>query len=93
MYQARGLIGSDDSGLSDPFARVVVGKQSLLTRVIEQTLNPSWDEMLIFREVIVHSSLEAVRECPPEVVVEIFDRDRMVGTVLFLDFKLFLLAY
>ena len=33
MYQARGLIGSDDSGLSDPFARVVFADQSLCTQV------------------------------------------------------------
>ncbi len=34
MYQARSLIGSDASGLSDPFARVVFGDQSLCTQVI-----------------------------------------------------------
>ena len=33
MYQARSLIGSDDSGLSDPFARVVFGDQSQCTQV------------------------------------------------------------
>ena len=48
MYQARGLIGSDDSGLSDPFARVVFADQSLCTQVIDETLSPTWDEMLIF---------------------------------------------
>ena len=25
IFQARNLIGSDDSGLSDPFARVIIG--------------------------------------------------------------------
>ena len=33
MYQARSLIGSDASGLSDPFARVVFGDQSQCTQV------------------------------------------------------------
>ena len=26
LFQARNLIGCDDSGLSDPFARVIVGR-------------------------------------------------------------------
>lgn len=33
MYQARSLIGSDSSGLSDPFARVLFGDKSLTTQV------------------------------------------------------------
>lgn len=33
MYQARSLIGSDSSGLSDPFARVIMGEHSRLTQV------------------------------------------------------------
>ncbi|ESN95703.1 hypothetical protein HELRODRAFT_114638 [Helobdella robusta] len=77
MYQARGLIGSDDTGLSDPFARVVFGHESSVTRVIDETLNPSWDEMLIFRDVRIFSSFDDVMKMPPEVVVEIFDRDRV----------------
>jgi len=33
MYQARSLIGSDASGLSDPFARVVCGEYCKTTQV------------------------------------------------------------
>ena len=33
MYQARSLIGSDASGLSDPFARVLFSDQSQTTQV------------------------------------------------------------
>ena len=33
VYQARSLIGSDDSGLSDPFARVVIGEYCKTTQV------------------------------------------------------------
>ena len=32
MYQARSLIGSDASGLSDPFARVVFGTKANVLR-------------------------------------------------------------
>ena len=33
MYQARQLIGSDASGLSDPFARIAFMEQSMATQV------------------------------------------------------------
>jgi len=78
MYQARGLIGSDESGLSDPFARVVFVDQSQCTQVIEETLSPTWDEMLIFNAVIIPGTLNSIRSTPPTVVVEVFDQDRGV---------------
>lgn len=33
MYQARSLIASDNSGLSDPFARVIIGEHCRETQV------------------------------------------------------------
>lgn len=35
MYQARSLIGSDASGLSDPFARVIIGEYCKITQVLK----------------------------------------------------------
>ncbi|UYV81940.1 FER1L6 [Cordylochernes scorpioides] len=77
MYQARSLIGSDSSGLSDPFSRVVFSDQSLTTQVIDETLSPTWDELLLFPEVIVYGSKEHIKDDPPVVVVEIFDQDKV----------------
>ncbi len=87
MYQARSLIGSDASGLSDPFARVVFGDQSLTTQVIDETLSPTWDEMLIFNEVVTHGTIEQMKEDPPTIVVEIFDQDRVVRQAVCLNIK------
>ena len=39
MYQARSLIGSDASGLSDPFARVIIGEYCKTTQVLFFILN------------------------------------------------------
>ena len=39
MYQARSLIGSDASGLSDPFARVIIGEYCKTTQVLFLNLN------------------------------------------------------
>jgi hypothetical protein len=33
LYQARGVLAADDSGLSDPFARVLISTQCQSTRV------------------------------------------------------------
>ena len=79
MYQARRLIGSDASGLSDPFARIIYGDQSQCTQVIDETLSPTWDEMLIFNEVIMYGTMEELKSDPPIIVVEMFDQDKVVS--------------
>ncbi|XP_070555288.1 otoferlin-like isoform X9 [Ptychodera flava] len=75
MYQARSLVGSDASGLSDPFTRVVVANQMRSTQVIDETLSPTWDEMLVFDEIVIYGKLEDVLENLPMVVIEVFDQD------------------
>ncbi len=83
MYQARSLIGSDASGLSDPFARVVAGEYCRTTQVIDETLSPTWDELLIFEELLVYGRREDIATNPPQVIVEIYDQDK-VGKAEFL---------
>lgn len=78
MYQARSLIGSDASGLSDPFARVIAGEYVKITQVIDETLSPTWDELLIFDEIMVFGTRDSIKEDPPAVIIEIFDQDKVV---------------
>ncbi|XP_064096144.1 otoferlin-like isoform X4 [Macrobrachium nipponense] len=75
MYQARSLIASDSSGLSDPFARVILGEHCRTTQVIDETLSPTWDEMLVLDDIVVYGTKEEIEEEPPMVVIEIFDQD------------------
>lgn len=77
IYQARSLIGSDSSGLSDPFARVVLGDASATTQVIEETLSPTWDELLVLDEILLYSTIENIKADPPTIVIEIFDQDKV----------------
>lgn len=77
VYQARSLIGSDSSGLSDPFARVVVGDATATTQVIDETLSPTWDELLVFDDVLLYSTIEQIKSDPPTIVIEIFDQDKV----------------
>ncbi|XP_033118716.1 otoferlin-like isoform X3 [Anneissia japonica] len=80
MYQARSIIGSDDSGLSDPFARVIFGDQIRETQVIEETLSPTWDELLLFEQVVVYGNKKDMKDDPPTIAVEVFDKDLGGGT-------------
>ncbi|KAF5278108.1 hypothetical protein FQR65_LT03624 [Abscondita terminalis] len=77
IYQARSLIGSDASGLSDPFARVLAGEFSRTTQVIDETLSPTWDELLIFDEILIYGTSEEIQQDPPSIVIEIFDQDKV----------------
>ncbi|XP_070555330.1 otoferlin-like isoform X1 [Ptychodera flava] len=75
IYLARGLIGSDDSGLSDPFARVVLQDRCKSSQVIYETLNPTWNQTLVFEEVWFFGSPQDVRRNPPMITIEIYDKD------------------
>ncbi|EDM16216.1 rCG59426 [Rattus norvegicus] len=75
MYQARGLIAADSNGLSDPFAKVTFLSQCQTTKVISQTLSPTWNQMLLFNELVLHGEERELMESPPLVVVELYDSD------------------
>ncbi|XP_072931489.1 otoferlin [Epargyreus clarus] len=77
VYQARSLIGSDSSGLSDPFAKIIIGENIATTQVIDETLSPTWDELLIFDDILLFSSIEQIKDDPPTIVIEIFDQDKV----------------
>ncbi|XP_008838974.1 fer-1-like protein 4 [Nannospalax galili] len=83
LYQARGVLGADDSGLSDPFARVLISTQCQTTRVLKQTLSPLWDELLVFDQLIVDGRREHLQEEPPLVVINVFDHNKF-GPPVFL---------
>ncbi|XP_012598790.2 fer-1-like protein 6 [Microcebus murinus] len=75
MYQARGLIAADSNGLSDPFAKVTFLSHCQTTKVISQTLSPTWNQMLLFNDVVLHGDEKELAESPPLVVVELYDSD------------------
>ncbi|NXT76270.1 FR1L6 protein, partial [Zapornia atra] len=75
MYQARGLIAADSTGLSDPFAKVTFTSHCQTTKIISQTLSPTWNQMLLFNRVVLHGDREEIAQFPPEIVVELYDDD------------------
>ncbi|XP_023192514.1 fer-1-like protein 6 isoform X1 [Xiphophorus maculatus] len=77
MYQARGLIAADNTGLSDPFARVTFLSHSQTTSIISQTLSPTWNHCLPMSSLLLSGDLKHIQEEPPHVVVEVYDDDAL----------------
>uniref|UniRef100_A0A8C3JQU8 Fer-1 like family member 6 n=1 Tax=Calidris pygmaea TaxID=425635 RepID=A0A8C3JQU8_9CHAR len=75
MYQARGLIAADNTGLSDPFAKVTFTSHCQTTKVSSKTLSPTWNQMLLFNSVVLHGDREEIAQFPPEIVIELYDDD------------------
>ncbi|XP_041041967.1 dysferlin isoform X1 [Carcharodon carcharias] len=75
IYQARDLIAMDKDSFSDPYAIVSFLHQSQATVTIKGTLNPTWDQTLIFYEVEIFSDPSITASNPPNIVVELYDHD------------------
>ncbi|KAE8576696.1 hypothetical protein XENTR_v10004287 [Xenopus tropicalis] len=76
LYQARGILPADDNGLSDPFARVVFGNQCLTTQVMNETLAPMWNELLLFDHLVLDGNKEDIKDDPPVIIINIYDQDK-----------------
>ncbi|XP_033757648.1 myoferlin-like isoform X3 [Pecten maximus] len=77
IYQARDLLAGDESGLSDPYARISLLTQSGVTEKIHKSLCPSWDQTIIFEEFEIYGDPKTIESQPPEIFVEIFDHDKL----------------
>lgn len=79
IYQARDILAMDDSGMSDPFARVSFLTQSMRTENIKKSLCPTWDQSLIFEEIEIHGDPRGIEAQPPDIYIELFDHDTFVS--------------
>uniref|UniRef100_A0A8C7F3H9 Dysferlin, limb girdle muscular dystrophy 2B (autosomal recessive) n=1 Tax=Oncorhynchus kisutch TaxID=8019 RepID=A0A8C7F3H9_ONCKI len=75
LYQARELLAMDKDSFSDSYAIVSFLHQSQKTVTVRNTLNPTWDQTLIFYEVEVFGDADVTERSPPNVVVELYDQD------------------
>uniref|UniRef100_A0AAR2KR80 C2 domain-containing protein n=1 Tax=Pygocentrus nattereri TaxID=42514 RepID=A0AAR2KR80_PYGNA len=75
LYQARDLLAMDKDSFSDPYAIVSFLHQSQKTVIIRNTLNPTWDQTLIFYEVEIFGDPKITEKNPPNIVVELYDQD------------------
>lgn len=77
MYQARGLIAADNTGLSDPFARVTFQSHSQTTNIISQTLSPTWNQCLPMSHLLLSGDLQYIQREPPHILIEVYDDDAL----------------
>ncbi|NXL65428.1 FR1L4 protein, partial [Chordeiles acutipennis] len=76
LYQARGILPADDNGLSDPFARVVFSTHCQTTRMLEETLSPMWNELLLFDQLIIDGKKEELKTETPIVIITLFSHNK-----------------
>lgn len=73
---------------TDPYAIVSFLHQSQKTVVVKNTLNPTWDQTLIFYEIEIFGEPASIAEQPPSIVVELYDHDTYVSLPAFLLYPL-----
>ncbi|XP_055032052.2 myoferlin isoform X1 [Misgurnus anguillicaudatus] len=76
-YQAKNLLALDKDSFSDPYVHVSFMHQSQTTETVKSTLNPTWDQTLVFKNVDIYGDPQTVAQYPPRVVLEIFDKDQV----------------
>uniref|UniRef100_A0AAQ5XG21 C2 domain-containing protein n=1 Tax=Amphiprion ocellaris TaxID=80972 RepID=A0AAQ5XG21_AMPOC len=77
VYQAQNLTSMDKDSFSDPYAHVSFLHVSKTTEKLRATLNPTWDQTLIFNDIEIHGDPRNVASHPPDVVLEFFDHDQV----------------
>ncbi|KAM6923228.1 myoferlin [Lycodopsis pacificus] len=77
VYQARNLCAMDKDSFSDPYAHVSFLHVSKTTEVIKSTLNPTWDQTLIFEDIEIYGDPQTIARNPPDVVLELCDSDQV----------------
>ncbi|XP_027862277.1 myoferlin [Xiphophorus couchianus] len=77
VYQGRNLCAMDKDSFSDPYAHVSFLHVSKTTEVIRTTLNPMWDQTLIFEDIEIFGDPQTIERNPPNVVFELYDSDQV----------------
>lgn len=81
MCQLRDATGALDNiyfNVPDPYAHVSFLHVSKTTERLRATLNPTWDQTLIFSDVEIYGDPRNIFQHPPDVTLELYDHDQVV---------------
>ncbi len=81
IYQARDMYASDKSGLSDPYVKISINRHSSRTRVVRESVTPTWDQTVLINGIKMHEEISQIQELPPPVVLEFYDKDIVVSAI------------
>ena len=68
VQRADGLKAADSNGLSDPYVKLLLGKEKHKTKTIKKTLSPTWDETFTWKGVLYELAQQSLK-------LEVFDHD------------------
>ncbi len=72
------MYSSDKSGLSDPYAVMAFGRYSTRSRIIKESVCPTWDQTMLINQIRMFGDPRSILESPPPVMIEFYDKDQVV---------------
>ena len=57
--------------------------------MINETLSPTWDEVLVFEKYVIYGNRDDLKDMPPIICIEYFDVDIGVSLLIANEFFLF----